>query len=73
MPEYRGRKRGVDNLIVGVVMVLAYLIVRLLAPEMDNRWKLLIALAAGFAASIVIILVRKKKKEKEEAEKLPPV
>ena len=73
MTNQRGKKRLTDNLITGGAMLLAYLIVSLLAPEMNNRWKLLVALGGGFAASIVINLVRKRQKEKEEEEKLPPV
>ena len=73
MREQRGRNRLTENLITGAVMLLTWLIVRQLAPEMENRWSMLIALLAGVAASAVIYLVRKKKKEKEEEEKLPPV
>ena len=61
------------NLITGVVMLLAYLAVNLIAPELSVRWKLLIAIFAGFAASAVIYSVIKRKKEKEEEDKLPPV
>ncbi len=73
MREQRGKNRLRENVITGAVMLLAWLIVRLLAPEMENRWSLLIALLAGVAASVVLYLVRKGQQEKEEEEKLPPV
>ena len=73
MWRQREGNRLEDNLITGAVMLLAWLIVRLLAPEMENRWSLLIALLAGVAASVVLYLVRKRQQEKEEEEKLPPV
>ncbi len=73
MREQRGKNRLRENVITGAVMLLAWLIVRLLAPEMENRWSLLIALLAGVAASVVLYLVRKRQQEKEEEEKLPPV
>lgn len=61
------------NLITAVVMLLAYLAANLIAPELGVRWKLLIAILAGIAASAVIYCVLKRKKEKEEEDKLPPV
>ncbi|MBR0353775.1 MAG: hypothetical protein IJK35_00215 [Oscillospiraceae bacterium] len=73
MREQHESRWGAANWITGGVMLLAYLAVSLLAPEMNNRWKLLIALAAGIVTSVVIYLIRKKKQEKEEEEKLPPV
>ena len=73
MREQKGKGTLGDNLITGAVMLVAYLIVNALAPAMNTRWQLLIALCAGGAASLVIYLVKKRKKEKEEEEKLPPI
>ena len=70
--ELRRYKRK-SNWITGIAMLLTFLLVRLIFPEMDSRKVMLIALIAGFIASIVIYLVEKRKKEKEEEEKLPPV
>ena len=73
MGDPYGMRHGRANWITAAVMMLAYLIVNLIAPEMETRWKLLIAILAAGAASVVIYLVKKRKAEKEEEEKLPPV
>lgn len=69
----QGTKKGMDNLITGVVMLLVYLAVSLIAPEMSNRWRLLIALVGGIVASVVLYKIKQKREEEEEDEKLPPV
>lgn len=66
-------RRLKDNLITGVGMLLGYLLINLAAPAMEMRWKLLVALLAGFVTAAVIYVVKKKKKEKEDEEKLPPL
>ena len=73
MWEQHEMRWGRANWITGVVMLLAYLLVSLLAPAMSARVKLLIALAAGLVSSVVIYHVKKKKQEEEEDNKLPPV
>lgn len=73
MRERPGVRFGRDDLITGGAMLLTWLLVHWLFPELSTRISVLIALLGGFAASAVIYVVKKKKKEKEDAERLPPL
>ena len=79
MRGMRETRWGASNWITGAVMLLAYVAASLLAPEMDRRWRLLIALGAGLAAGLVCALLGRKKTEKirpgeaDEDDILPPL
>ena len=66
-------KMGLENWLIGAIMLVCYLLLRYLAPGLGTRMMLLIVILVGIAGSAVLVVVKMKKEQKNEDEKLPPV
>ena len=73
MNEQHRLKMGLENWLIGAIMLACYLLLRYLAPGLGTRMMLLIVILVGIAGSAVLVVVKMKKEQKNEDEKLPPV
>ena len=73
MKDQQRIKTGLENWLIGAIMLACYLLLRYLAPGLDTRWLLLIVILVGIAGSAVLVVVKMKKEQKNEDEKQPPV
>ena len=73
MNDQHRMKMGLENWIVGAIMLVCYLLLRYLAPGLGTRTMFLIVILVGIAGSAVLVVIKSKKQQKEEDEKLPPI
>ena len=73
MNDQHRMKMGLENWVIGAIMLVSYLLLRWLAPGLGPRWMFLIVILIGIACSALLVVVKMKKQQKEEDEKLPPV
>ena len=73
MNDQHRMKMGLENWLIGAIMLVCYLLLRYLAPGLGTRMMLLIVILVGIAGSAVLVVVKMKKEQKNEDEKLPPV